>query len=655
MKESVSHEGFHSLEEQMQEYVDIFLWLQQDKGKTPGSFEEKRALLEERERKTALFLPSVCLRECCSLTQAEYWVLMFAFCFELENGLCIDCRNRYKENWPSLQYAMYLLSPVIMIGFDDVAGFCGGGGALQDILILGQEEEETEGRWERGLLQRPLLLNPAVFYFLLTGSLAQEDWYSFYAASEEIHKGQELFPLHEEEYRRLCGYLREKEPLRILLHGSKGSGAHTLVRRAARELGRNVVVFRVKSLMCASKSRRSYICQALCLIIRLSAPVVAVELADEIPGSPGEEWEQVRSRLLRGLGGSHLCILANTPAQVSLVREETDVGITLKDALSREEKRLALDAWISPEDRRQWQEDLLGNYRLNVGEWKKRQKTISLRAREGARSLSDQDIWLEAMQDRQEASRFGKFIEDRYGPEELILPEDCRRQLETVARLAKAWRGKQGLQVLFYGSSGTGKTMAAAVLAGQLQLPLWKVDLSQVFDKYIGETEKHIDEIFRLARRNRYLLFFDEADALFAKRTAVKDSHDRYANVSAAFLLQRMEEHEGILILATNLKDHFDDAFVRRIRFAVKFRGLEREGRARLWRKALEGGLPVARDVDFNALAEAAELSPARISAAAHVAKLLASCDGSGAVTGGHLREALALEAGKDETAIRGF
>lgn len=258
------------------------------------------------------------------------------------------------------------------------------------------------------------------------------------------------------------------------------------------------------------------------------------------------------------------------------------------------------------------------------------------------------------MQERQEVLRFGRLIEERAGLEDIVLPEDCRRQLETVIRLARAWRGEKGLQLLFYGASGTGKTMAASVLAGQLGLPLLKVDLSQVFDKYVGETEKHIDEIFRVARRGGYLLFFDEADALFAKRTAVRDSHDRYANVSAAFLLQRMEEYEGILILATNLRDHFDDAFVRRIRFAVKFRNLDKKGREQLWRKALEGN-PVAPEVDFKALAEAAELSPARVNAAAHVAKLLAACDGSGAVTGEHLREALALEAGKDETAIKGF
>lgn len=209
--------------------------------------------------------------------------------------------------------------------------------------------------------------------------------------------------------------------------------------------------------------------------------------------------------------------------------------------------------------------------------------------------------------------------------------------------------------MLFHGESGTGKTMAASVLAGQLGLPLFSVDLSRIFDKYIGETEKHIEEVFRVAERNRYLLFFDEADAVFTKRTAVKDSHDRYANVSAAYLLQRMEEYEGILILATNLKDHFDDAFVRRIRFVVKFRGLDGEGRERLWRKALEGNLPVGKDVDYKALAEAAALSPARICAAASVAKLLAVCDENGIIAKSHVREALEMEAGKDETVIKGF
>ena len=577
---------------------------------------------------------------------------MLAFCCEMEGGLCVDFRNRNQENRPSLQYALHLLSRVMPVGFSDVAGFCGRGGAMQDLLLVMDPEEVQENP-----LQRPLCINPAAFYFLLTGMLLQEDWFTFHPAGEEenLPDGEELFPLHEQEYGALCRYLKMEEPLRVLLYGGRGSGCHTLIRRACGKAGMDVLFLRIKSMMGLSKSAGSRIRQALRLIVRLMAPVVALELADELSGANAEEWENMRGRLFQDLGGSRLCMLARTQVQLDLVKEETDVRIFLKEALSREEKRQALAAWVPPEDRRQWQEDLLDHYRLNIGQWKKRRERIAVLAGTGAFSLAHREAWLEVMQERQAAFRFGRLVEAGYGPEDIILPADCRRQLETVVRLAKAWRGQKGFQVLFHGSSGTGKTMAAAVIAGQLQLPLLKVDLSRIFDKYIGETEKHLDEIFQTAQRNHYLLFFDEADAVFAKRTAVRDSHDRYANVSASFLLQRMEEYDGILILSTNLKDHFDDAFVRRIRFVVKFRNLDREGRERLWRKALEGNPAPASDVDYQALADAVELSPARISAAACVAKLLAVCDGGSAVSRDHLWEALALEAGKDETAVRRF
>lgn len=656
MEEGFSEGGYGSLEEYAQDYVETFLWLQQGEDRTPELFEKRRRRLEERERETGIFLPAVCLRKRYFLSQAEYWIVMFAFCCELDGGLCLNYRERYRENWPNLQYILHLLSYVMPICFRDVAGLCGGDGALRDVLVLGADEPEERER--RGFLQEPLLLNAAVFHFLLTGELPQEDWYTIVEAGENAERLEENepFPLHEREYGLLCGYLGMEEPLRILLYGRAGSGKHTLVRRVCRERNAGLLILKTKNLLSMSRVRRTHVRQVLRLTGVIWNTVTVLELAEEFPGSSGEEeWEELRTLLFQNLDGSHLCILAQTRAQSDLVREHADIQIALKEELSREEKRLALDAWAAPEGRGQWQEELPERYRLNIGEWEKRWKKIFLRAQAEGKFPADREIWLEVFQERQEAFRFGKLIEDRFAPDEIILPEDCRRQLDTVIRLAKAWRGEKGLQILFHGNSGTGKTMAASVIAGQLHLPLLKVDLSQVFDKYIGETEKHIDEIFRRARRNHYLLFFDEADALFAKRTAVRDSHDRYANVSASFLLQRMEEYEGILILATNLRDHFDDAFVRRIRFAVKFRNLDREGRERLWRKVLEGDRPVAAEVDFKALSEAAELSPARISAAAYVAKLLAACDGNGSVTKGHLLEALTLEAGKDETAIKGF
>src|SRR5262249_34401143 len=142
-----------------------------------------------------------------------------------------------------------------------------------------------------------------------------------------------------------------------------------------------------------------------------------------------------------------------------------------------------------------------------------------------------------------------------------------------------------GVAALFAGSSGTGKTFAAEVLARDLSLDLYRVDLSQVVSKYIGETEKNLRRIFDAADSGGVVLLFDEADALFGKRSEVKDSHDRYANIEVSYLLQRMETYRGLAILTTNLKDAIDTAFLRRLRFVVHFPFPDTAGRAEIWRR----------------------------------------------------------------------
>src|SRR3990167_1330299 len=129
----------------------------------------------------------------------------------------------------------------------------------------------------------------------------------------------------------------------------------------------------------------------------------------------------------------------------------------------------------------------------------------------------------------------------------------------------------KGILSLFAGQSGTGKTMAADIIAGVLGLDMYKIDLSGIVSKYIGETEKNLSTIFAEAETSNAILFFDEADALFGKRSEVKDAHDRYANIETAYLLQRMEEYSGPVILATNLKMNLDEAFMRRLHFVVDF------------------------------------------------------------------------------------
>lgn len=209
---------------------------------------------------------------------------------------------------------------------------------------------------------------------------------------------------------------------------------------------------------------------------------------------------------------------------------------------------------------------------------------------------------------------------------DLVLPTDRLAQLHEMCLHVKfgptvfeEWgferklsRGR-GLNVLFAGQPGTGKTMAAEVLATELGLELYKVDLSSVVSKYIGETEKNLEKIFNEGQTSNAILFFDEADSLFGKRSEVKDSHDRYANIETSYLLQRMEEYDGIVILATNLRKNLDDAFIRRLHGAVEFPMPEEPDRLQIWRRTFPQEAPVAPDVDLAFLAKRFKLSGGNI------------------------------------------
>jgi SpoVK/Ycf46/Vps4 family AAA+-type ATPase len=170
--------------------------------------------------------------------------------------------------------------------------------------------------------------------------------------------------------------------------------------------------------------------------------------------------------------------------------------------------------------------------------------------------------------------------------------------------------------------------MGAEVMARQLRLDLYRIDLSQIVSKYIGESEKNLDKIFTAAENSNAILFFDEADALFGKRSEVRDSHDRYANIEISYLLQKMEEYQGISILATNLRQNLDDAFMRRLQAVVEFPFPDQEYRARIWKSIFPKEAPLAPDVDFSALAREVRLAGGNIKNMALVAAFNAAADG---------------------------
>lgn len=200
-----------------------------------------------------------------------------------------------------------------------------------------------------------------------------------------------------------------------------------------------------------------------------------------------------------------------------------------------------------------------------------------------------------------------------------------------------------GLSMLFAGPSGTGKTMAAQVVAHELGLEIYKVDLSRVISKYIGESEKNLGEIFDNAKKSNVILLFDETDSIFAKRTEVKDSHDRNANLETSYLLQKMEEHTGITILTTNFLENIDKAFFRRINYVVHFAFPNAAARKEIWLKMFTKEVPIAKDVDFNFIAKQFELSGGSIKNACLTAAFMAASE-STEITMKHMIKSIEYE-----------
>jgi AAA+ superfamily predicted ATPase len=286
---------------------------------------------------------------------------------------------------------------------------------------------------------------------------------------------------------------------------------------------------------------------------------------------------------------------------------------------------------------------LAGKFRLTGGQIADAAATArNLAAARGSDTVSE-DVLLAAcrVQSTSKLAELAQKIEPHFTWDDIVLPADqmtLLRELHATVEHraivhdtwgfdAKLATGK-GLNVLFAGPPGTGKTMAADVLAHTLGLDLYKVDLSGVLSKYIGETEKNLARIFDEATTSNAILFFDEADALFGKRTAVRDAHDRYANVEVSYLLQRMDDYDGVVILATNLRKNIDDAFVRRLHFTIDLPLPGPDDRRRIWSHIWPAAAPLDPGLDLDLLAERIPVAGGSIRNIALASAFLAATDG---------------------------
>ena len=428
---------------------------------------------------------------------------------------------------------------------------------------------------------------------------------------------------------KTCGAL----PL-AYVGGPAGSQRARLVEQVACDMGQRVLRIRTTNLL-ASAERIDDSLALLGRDARLHDALIHLEDVDDLiaeDGRPTTHATTLRTWLAHEQRGTVL--LTGTRAAAELrsalgvpfsafevphpsIEERSEIWSTLLHGAPGEQSRRLIDG-------------LASKFRFTPGQIRSvvHAATVHSRPRDGdAPIVKIEDLYRCCREaSNQRLLAYAQKIVLRYGWDDIALPTGTRNQLEEICasvRYRRTVYGQwgfeskfsvgNGVNVLFAGPSGTGKTMSAEIIAGDLGLDLYKIDLSCVVSKYVGETERNLEKIFDEAETSNSILFFDEADALFGKRSEVKDAHDRYANIEINYLLQKMDDYEGIVILATNLKGNMDAAFTRRLSHVVDFPAPDADLRLRIWTKVFPARVPLAPDVDFEFLARKFQFSGGNI------------------------------------------
>jgi DNA polymerase III delta prime subunit len=424
----------------------------------------------------------------------------------------------------------------------------------------------------------------------------------------------------------------ERRRLVVHLHGPAGVGKRELALAACAQLHCPLFCLDLELLLVRESEAEAL----LRLAFREGLLLQAALFLDHLDGLLGEEPKaKVALKLLSQIMidyGWLVFLAGEKPWNPGSLFEQLvfqAIALPLPDVPLREAAWRQVLARFFPTAEADWAGRLANQFRLTPGHIRAAATLAESQCDRtaGKANISLADLYAACRcQSNQKLSELAVKIEPRQGWEDIVLPEDKTAQLQEICSQARhryrvfgEWgfdrklsHGK-GLSVLFTGPPGTGKTMAAEVIAHELRVDLYKVDLSGVVSKYIGETEKNLSRIFQEAETSNAILFFDEADALFGKRTEISDAHDRYANIETSYLLQKMEEYEGIVILATNLRENMDEAFTRRLRFIVEFPFPDEAGRLLIWKTHFPAEAPLSDELDYDLLARKFQIAGGNI------------------------------------------
>ncbi len=468
-------------------------------------------------------------------------------------------------------------------------------------------------------------------------------------ASSEDSLGNALPRIVQERVKRWAILAENGQgPQRLVLKGRDGAGRGQATATAALALGWNVLAVDAKKLLDNPGNFRKQLQQIL-LLARLKQAMIHLKHG-ELLFTGESATRRLLHEFFEYMSQKKLPVSLNvypdTPWQ-EILQGTSCVCVQIPDPTTREREQV----WQTFLEKVAWSSDkhtareLAQRFQLTPGKIRHAVMAADLeqRLRSNGKDLKPKDILFQAARDQSvgEIGKLAKKVQPKFSWEDLILSETTYTRIMEIAaavrnqqRVYHEWgmanrvNNANGLMVLFAGPSGTGKTMTASVIAKELGIDLYRIDLAGIVSKYIGETEKNLDRIFNAACNANSILFFDEADALFGKRSEVKDAHDRYANIETAYLLQKMEEHEGLVILATNLSKNMDQAFSRRMHYVVEFPKPDAVQRERLWQKIFPEEAPLSDNVDFGFLSRQFPLTGGDIKNVALDAAFLAAQNG---------------------------
>jgi len=584
------------------DYLSLFQALSAEGADEEQCRQKWQAILEREQSSNEVQLATPILRFQFQLGERDFLLVMAALALEMDGGLRNAFRRKYGLALPTIEYGLQLISPLCPGACETLAELAGEN-ILCGLLL-------TTAELTAYPLERPLILCRAVLAFLTGISLAE-----FPGCTLLMEDGTEWLPIFEEELKQVQEWYAQGTENTLYLCAPAGSGRKTLLRRACG----NVIHVNIEELSDRSPLDQDHaLRETAALAVLLDAPVCAAP-------DPGQKLFGPLERLCRRYGVP-LAALVEEDRALAGAKEV----LRLPRQLPSERRRAVWDAVIP-----QAAPDAAPKGAMTAGAVLETAALARRLAATDGRQLVTAEDTRRAMLQRGGALEFGVRYQTDVSLEDMALSNAVREQLGLICQAAlcgdklAAWglpRQREGVTAVFHGPSGTGKTMAASAIAHALGMPLLRADLSQIMDKYVGETEKHLGRLFRSARENHCVLLFDEADSLFGKRAQVSSGQDKYANLSTSYLLQEIEQFDGIAILSTNLLGSFDDAFLRRLQYIVRFGLPDAALRETLWRQALppercEDELPYAQ------LAQA-ELSPARILAAARGAVIKALGDG---------------------------